>query len=164
MEFYQHEFERVEDYLHHRPPYLMVDAIESISSNQVVTSKTFANNDQFVTGHFPGSPIFPGALMQELTTQSAGILIAAKFNPMEQFNTEDPFFNEYALGVLVKVKNARFKSFARPGDKMIAAVRLDNHLDNVFDFASTITVDDKLVMRNEFRLTNIKSKVLQGVS
>lgn len=164
MQFFHHRFENAEDYLHHRPPYLMVDEIVSISEASVVTAKTIRDDDFIVAGHFPGSPIFPGAMMQELTTQSAGILIAAKYNPMKNFNTEDPFFNEYALGVLVNVKNARFKSFARPGDKMIATVRLENHLDTLFDFASTITVDEKLVMRNEFRLTNIKSKVLQGVS
>ena len=46
----------------------------------------------------------------------AGVLIAAKFNPMKEYNTSDPFFNEYALGVLVKVKQARYKGVdAAPG-------------------------------------------------
>ena len=162
MEYYQHEFERIEDYLHHRPPYLMVDHIISIDSNQIVTGKTITGDEFFLPGHFPGAPIFPGAMMQEVTTQSAGVLIAARYNPMREFNTADPFFNEYALGVLVRVRQARYRSFARPGDTLRAVVTLNHHLSGMFDFDSRLLLDDKVVMRNSFQLTNIKSSVLQG--
>jgi len=104
----------------------------------------------------------PGAMMQELTTQSAGILIAANYNPMEQFNTSDPNFNEYALGVLVRVRHARYKYFARPGDTLIATVKLEEHFDNLFDFSSKLEIDGRAVMKNAFQLTNIRSSVLSG--
>jgi len=104
----------------------------------------------------------PGAMMQELSTQSAGILIAANHNPMEVYNTEDPFFNEFALGVLVKVKQARYRGFGRPGDVLEATVTIEEQLDSVFDFACTITCGDRQIMRNKFQLTNIRSDVLQG--
>ncbi len=101
-------------------------------------------------------------MMQELTTQSGGILIAAEYNPMKEYNTEDPFFNEYALGVLVKIKRARYKGFARPGDRLNVKVVLNESLSDVFDFSATVAVDGKTIMRNTFQLMNIKSKVLQG--
>jgi 3-hydroxyacyl-[acyl-carrier-protein] dehydratase len=164
MKSYQHEFEKVEDYLHHRPPYLMVEEIVSVSNKEIVTQKTVSGDEFFIKGHFPGAPIFPGAMMQELATQSAGILIAAKHNPMKEYNTEDPFFNEYALGVLVRVKQARYIGFARPGDTLTAKVVLNETVSNVFDFSANIKVDGKLIMRNAFQLTNIKSSVLQGVA
>lgn len=163
MQYYQHEFENVEDYLHHRPPYLLVDEIVSLSSTEVVTSKQVSGDEAFIQGHFPGAPIFPGAMMQELTTQSAGILIAAKYNPMESFNTHDPFFNEYALGVLVKTNRARYRGFARSGDKLTARVTLDNQVSQVFEFSATISVEGETIMRNSFQLMNIKSSALQGV-
>jgi 3-hydroxyacyl-[acyl-carrier-protein] dehydratase len=160
---YQHRFEKIEQYLHHRPPYLLVDNIVSIEPTRIVTEKSITGEEFFIRGHFPGAPIFPGAMMQELTTQSAGILIAAEHNPMSEFNTEDPFFNEFALGVLVKVKQARYKGFARPGDTLTVTVSLQDQISEVFDFSATVSVADKTIMRNGFQLMNIKSSVLQGV-
>ncbi len=106
--------------------------------------------------------ILPGAMMQELTTQSAGILIAARYNPMQTYNTHDPFFNEYALGLLVKITHARYRRLARPGDTLRVHVQLLEHLSNVFDFSASVTVDDHTIMRNGFQLMNVKSRVLQA--
>ena len=159
---YQHQFDRVEDYLHHRPPYLMVDTIESVDDSAIVTRTVVSGDAFFIQGHFPGAPVLPGAMMQEMSTQSAGILIAARYNPMETFNTHDPMFNEYALGVLVKVKHARFRGFARPGDQLRTAVRLEERIANVFEFTATIHHGDRIIMKNGFQLTNILSETLRG--
>lgn len=162
MKYHEHQFDRVEDYLHHRPPYLMVDSISSIEPKQIVTQTTVREDAFFVAGHFPGAPILPGAMMQEMSTQSAGILIAARYNPMEQFNTHDPFFNEFALGVLVKVKQARFRGFARPGDQLTTTVRLQEIVGSVFEFKAQIECAEKVIMKNSFQLSNVLSKLLQG--
>ena len=103
-------------------------------------------------------------MMQEMTTQSAGILIAARYNPMKEYNTHDPFFNEYALGVLVKVKQARFRGFARPGDELKIKVKLNQQVGQMFDFSATVSVGDSTIMRNSVQLTNILSGKLQGTS
>lgn len=161
-DFYQHEFSRVEDYLHHRPPYLLVDRIVSLSERQVVTEKVVTGDEFFLGGHFPGAPIFPGAMMGELSTQSAGILIASKFNPMSEYNTHDPHFNEYALGVLVRVKRAKFVGFARPGDTIRAEVTLNEIVGSMFDFSGKLSIGQRLIMKNAFQLTNIKSTILHG--
>jgi len=93
--------------------------------------------------------------MQELSTQSAGILIAANFNPMETYDTSDPFFNEYALGVLVKIKQSRYRGFARPGDVLDVEVNIEEQIGDVFDFSCTIRSADTTIMRNKFQLANI---------
>ena len=162
MTYYQHRFENVEDYLHHRLPYLQVDEIVQIESNRIVTSAVVREDSFYGQGHFPGTIILPGAMMQEMTTQSAGILIAAEFNPMQEYNTHDPFFNEYALGVLVKINGARFRSFGRPGDVLTIDVRLNEVVDDLFDFSGRVTRDGQTLMQNSFRLTNILSSTLQG--
>lgn len=162
MTFYRHRFDRVEQYLHHRAPYLMVDRIVTLDEQQLTTEKTVRESDFFIAGHFPGAPIMPGAMMQEMTTQSAGILLAANYNPQPTFNTEDPFFNEYALGVLTKVRQAQYRGFARPGDCLLASVRLEQHVDRLFEFSAQIRLNSRIIMRIEFQLANIKSQVLQG--
>ena len=165
MQYYQHRFENVPDAtctIAHRIYWLKASSRSiprklsprkrspAMSSSSKVTSLAV--------------PIFPGALMQELTTQSAGILIAAEYNPMKEYDTADPFFNEYALGVLVKVKQARYKGFARPGDTLIATVVLNDQVSDVFDFSATIAVDGQKIMRIGFQLMNIRSQMLQGGS
>lgn len=159
---YQHNFANVTDYLHHREPYLMVGSIELIGDRSIETSTRVTGKEYFISGHFPGSPIVPGAMLQEMTTQSAGILLAARFNPMREFNTHDPFFNEYALGVLVRVKGARYRSFARPGDILHTHVELIDQVGEIFEFKGRILLDGKVIMNNSFQLANILSKTLQG--
>lgn len=161
MKYYQYQFDEVTKYLHHRPPYLLVDAVVSVSSKEVITQKTVTSKDGFVQGHFPGAPVFPGAMMQELTTQSAGVLIASQYNPMMDFNTEDTHYNEYALGVLVKIDHARYKGFARPGDVLVTTVSLNHQVSEMFDFSASVSVNGKTIMKNRFRLMNIRSSALQ---
>jgi 3-hydroxyacyl-[acyl-carrier-protein] dehydratase len=98
--------------------------------------------------------------MQEMATQSAGILIAAWHNPMAEYNTEDPHFNEFALGVLVRVDQARYKNFARPGDTLVATVELVERVEPLFEFRASITIRGREIMRAAFQLTNIRSKLL----
>ncbi len=162
MQYYQHDFENVQDYLHHRPPYLLVGRILSISAAEITTELQLTGEEFYLSGHFPGSSIMPGAMMQELTTQSAGILIAARYNPMQEFNTSDPSFNSYALGVLVKVKRTRFKGFARPGDTLTAKVVLKDQVSNIFDFSATVSNGQSKIMQNAFQLMNIPSDTLRG--
>ena len=59
MNHYRHRFEHVENYLHHRPPYLLVDKIQAIDEREIVTAKLVTEEDVFIAGHFPGAPIFP---------------------------------------------------------------------------------------------------------
>ncbi len=162
MNLHQHSFEHVEGYLHHRPPYLLVDRIISMSESEIVTEKKVVGDEFFLTGHFPGAPIFPGAMLQEFTTQSAGILIAAKYNPMESFDTQDPFHNEFALGVLVRVHRSRFRGFARPGDHLTAKVTLHERIGQLFDFSATVSSQSSTIMSNGFQLTNIPSAILSA--
>lgn len=162
MPFYRHRFDRIEEYLHHRPPYLLVEEIEEIREDSITTSKLVREGDFFLQGHFPGAPIFPGAMMQELVTQSAGILLAANYNPLSSYDTEDPNHNEYALGVLIKVRGARYRGFARPNDQMTVDVQLNEITESLFDFTGQISVNQKEIMRIDFLLSNIPSKTLVG--
>ena len=161
---YQHDFENVEDYLHHRPPYLLIDRVIAVDNDSVETEKLITGEEFFLPGHFPGVAIFPGAMMQELTTQSAGVLIAARHNPMQEYNTHDPKFNPYALGVLVRVSRAKYLGFARPGDLLRAKVVLRERFDSVFDFSATLKAGEQVIMKNQFRLANIPTERLYGES
>ena len=52
---YQHDFENVEDYLHHRPPYLLIDRVIAVDNDSVETEKLITGEEFFLPGHFPGA-------------------------------------------------------------------------------------------------------------
>ena len=160
--FYPQRFDSVEGYLHHRTPYLLLDQVDVIEPMSVRATTAVSGDAFYIQGHFPGAHVLPGAMMQEMTTQAGGVLIAANFNPMETYNTEDPHFNEFALGVLVKIKFGRYRGFARPGDALTIDVTLSERVGEVFDFVGKITCQDKAIYRNEFQLTNMRSDMLRG--
>ena len=162
MKYFQHDFDSIEDYLHHRPPYLLVERIVEMDAQSIVTEAKVRGGEFYIEGHFPGAPILPGAMMQEMSTQTAGILIAAKYNPMEAFNTHDPLVNEWAFGVLTKVNWAKYRGFARPGDVVKISVELNEQVGVMFDFSAVVSVGETKIMQNNFRLANILSKTLQG--
>jgi 3-hydroxyacyl-[acyl-carrier-protein] dehydratase len=160
--FHRHRFAAVQDYLHHRPPYLLVERIAELGEDFIVAEMTMTGDEFFAQGHFPGLPILPGAMMQELTTQSAGILIAANYNPLAEFDTSDPHANQIALGVLVRVKQANYRGFVRPGDQLRVHATLEEQVADIFQFAATITVANQVVMKNRFQLANIPTQQLRG--
>ncbi len=150
----------IEQYLHHRRPYLQIDSIIESSTGHIQTQKLIKPDELYINGHFPGAPVVPGAMMQEMCTQSAGVLIAKHYNPMDSFDTSDPFHNKMALGVLRSVKDAKYYSFAKIGDTLDIHVRLVNHLDNLFKFEGKIYKNDQKVMRIAFSLCNTDSELL----
>ncbi|MBL8853882.1 MAG: hypothetical protein JNK57_07905 [Planctomycetaceae bacterium] len=159
---YRHDFPTLQGYLHHRAPYLLLKSLDEVSENHCVTSAEVSDLSELLAGHFPGAPILPGALMQEMTTQTAGVLIAARHNPMADYRTDDPHHNQFALGVLIRVRGARYRGFARPGDSVRITVRLEAKLDQFFDFSGEVRCRNEVIMRNTFQLANIPSKVLIG--
>lgn len=159
-QYYHHDFDNVEDYLHHRSPWLMVDSIDGIASTSIDTQKSITGHEPFFPAHFPGAPVVPGSMLQEMATQSAGILLAARFNPMSEFNTHDPQANEFALGVLVRMKDSRFRGFVRPGDALQIHVDLHAQIDHVFEFLGKVRQGDQTVLTTRFQLANIRTSLL----
>src|ERR1051325_2172270 len=76
--------------LPHRYPFLMIDRVHSIRSDEsAVGVKNVTFNEPQFQGHFPERPVFPGVLMIEGMAQTAGaITILARGDvgkPMEVF-------------------------------------------------------------------------------
>ena len=94
--------------LPHRYPFLMVDRIIDINSDETaigIKNVTF-NEPQFL-GHFPGNPIFPGVLLIEGMAQTAGTICIMK-RTAEGFPPKGFYFTT--------IDAAKFRKTVVPGD------------------------------------------------
>jgi len=91
----------------HRYPFLLVDKIvEFVPKERIVGIKNVTMNEPFFQGHFPGHPIFPGALLIEAMAQVGCILM------FKSFEVSSKEFVVYFMGI----DRARFRKPVRPGD------------------------------------------------
>ena len=148
----------IEKLLHHRAPYLMVSEVLEISDNMIRTQKIHDGNEAHIKGHFPGTPVIPGAMLQEICTQSAGILLTKYHSPVANYNSE--ITKGYALGVLNKVSSAKFLKIVKPTSPVIAEVYLVSNIDNLFKFKARVKQNDELVAKLSFNLMNISDEYL----
>jgi 3-hydroxyacyl-[acyl-carrier-protein] dehydratase len=69
---------RVLELLPHRYPFLMVDRIIEMKSDEsAIGIKNVTFNEPHFQGHFPANPVFPGVLLIEGMAQTAGALCVA---------------------------------------------------------------------------------------
>ncbi|MDZ4058674.1 MAG: bifunctional UDP-3-O-[3-hydroxymyristoyl] N-acetylglucosamine deacetylase/3-hydroxyacyl-ACP dehydratase, partial [Bacteroidales bacterium] len=99
--------------LPHRPPFLMVDRIISMTHDVVVGIKTVGVNEGYFIGHFPDEPIMPGVLIIEAMAQVGGILVLSDLEEPERYST-----------YFAKIDNAKFKKKVVPGDVLVIKLTL----------------------------------------
>lgn len=60
--------------LPHREPFVFIDGVAEVQPGlRALATKTFAADEPFFRGHFPGDPIVPGVILAEALAQTAGI-------------------------------------------------------------------------------------------
>lgn len=93
--------------LPHRYPFLLVDRILEIDLEKgyVLGLKNLTINEWFFQGHFPEAPIMPGVLILEALAQAGAVLVHLKGENKK-------------IGVLLNIKNAKFRNPVRPGDTL----------------------------------------------
>jgi len=120
-----------------RPPFLFVDKIICKEGNSITTQRTLRADEYFFQGHFPGNPIMPGVLLCEACFQTGAILMGGD--------------KQTGLGVVTRIKDTKFKNFARPGDTLTIDITLDDKVDNAYYMSGTIFVGEKLILKIIFQ-------------
>jgi 3-hydroxyacyl-[acyl-carrier-protein] dehydratase len=129
----------IQDLLPHRYPFLMVDRIIEIDTGKrAVGLKNVSINEEFFQGHFPGNPIMPGVLIVEALAQVAGILALQSGAP----GGKTIYF--------MSIEKAKFRRPVVPGDQLRLEVSILQCRGNVWKFAGTALVEDKMAAEAEF--------------
>jgi 3-hydroxymyristoyl/3-hydroxydecanoyl-(acyl carrier protein) dehydratase len=89
--------------------YLLVDRIEEWKRNEYATAvKCVSLSDDAFEHHFPGQPVFPGALLIESMAQLGGALL--------ELSLRDG--RPRAPRCVLSAVKAKFRDFAKPGDAL----------------------------------------------
>jgi len=98
----------IQKILPHRPPFLLVDAIEEMERwKRIVGIKNVTINEAYFQGHFPEQPIMPGVLIIESMAQTGGLLLLQEVPDRDK-----------KLVYFVAIDNARFRRPVVPGEQL----------------------------------------------
>ena len=99
--------------LPHRPPFLLVDKVMSMTENSIVAVKNVTMNEPFFVGHFPDEPVMPGVLQIEAMAQAGGILALSSVPDPENYST-----------YFLKIDGVKFNRKVVPGDTLVFKLEL----------------------------------------
>ena len=152
------ETTEIKTLLHHREPYLLVDKVLEINPHKIKTQKIHTGSEFYIQGHFPGAPVVPGAMQQEMCTQAAGLLLTKYHAPVQNYDSE--VTKGWAIGVLNKVESAKYLSIVKPDTAIDIEVELLESFENLFKFRAKVSQRGELKSKMRFNLMNISDQYL----
>ncbi len=100
--------------LPHRPPFRFVDSVDALDPGaSVVARYRVTGGEDFLAGHFPGNPVFPGVIQLEALAQAGAIGVLSD----ERYRDTLPLFGG--------VEKVRWRRMVRPGDELVLSVTLE---------------------------------------
>jgi len=133
---------KIMGYLPHRYPFLLVDRILELTSEEVVGLKNVTINEPFFQGHFPGEPIMPGVLIIEALAQTGAVLA---FTLVSDFRGKPIYF--------MGMDKVRFRKPVRPGDQLILKLKILKRRGPTFKMSAEAFVGEQLVAEAELLAT-----------
>jgi 3-hydroxyacyl-[acyl-carrier-protein] dehydratase len=129
--------------LPHGPAFRFVDRLLSLVPGQQATGEYLIRGDEsFLTGHFPGQPLFPGVLLVEAAAQLAGIVAQSDLTvpPLPGLK-------------LTAIRSMKILGGARPGQTLELSARILGRLQNLVQAQAAIVVDGSTILQGELTLS-----------
>jgi 3-hydroxyacyl-[acyl-carrier-protein] dehydratase len=129
--------------LPHGPEFRFLDAVTALEPGKSGAGQyTVRGDEPFLSGHFPGQPIFPGVLLVEAAAQLAGCVA--------QSDSSVPPLADLKL---TAIRNAKITGTARPGQTIFLAATIQARMGNLVQASATAAVDGVTVLRAELTLS-----------
>lgn len=133
------DFQRLQQILPHRYPFLLLDRVVACVPGETVEAlKNVTFNEEFFQGHFPGLPVMPGVLILEALAQACGVLAS---------ETAQTSAAEGVILLFAGIDKARFKRPVTPGDQLRLHGELVKRKRDIWCFSTVAKVDGELVCK-----------------
>ncbi len=135
------DIELIQRILPHRYPFLLVDRVVEIDGTQSgIGIKNVTMNEPQFTGHFPGTPVFPGVLMVEAMAQTSAVIAAVGLDLVDKD----------LMVYFMAMDNVKFRRKVGPGDTMRMKVETVRGGGKVWKFRGQASVEGELACECEF--------------
>jgi len=125
----------------------LLDRIEELKKfDYALGVKCITLADDCFEHHFPGAPVFPGALLQEAMAQLGGALLELSLREVMDYTPRC---------VLTTVK-AKFRDFVKPGDRVALRARITSRHEDSAMVQVDAHCDDRRVAQAEFLYVYLK--------
>jgi 3-hydroxyacyl-[acyl-carrier-protein] dehydratase len=131
----------------HRPPFLFVDRALELDDKRIVAEKYLSPDLDFFKGHYPGFPLMPGVLTCEAIFQAGAILIGNKTLAGDEL---------HGVPALTRIRDAKFKKMARPGDTLLLTVEVEDRVGPAFFMKGSATIGGQIAVSVTFTCALVK--------
>ncbi len=146
MDFNHPDF--ITSHIPHRPPFLWLDSIISLTATEIVAEKEIAADLDVFKGHYPDYPIMPGVLLCEAVFQAGALLISENLN-----NDKNESALPAGVPVLTRILGAKFKREVVPGDIITLTASLSEKVGPAWFMKGSVKVAGKVAVKVEFACT-----------
>jgi 3-hydroxyacyl-[acyl-carrier-protein] dehydratase len=103
---------------------------------------TVRGDEEFLRGHFPGQPIFPGVLMVEAIAQLAGVVAQS-----------DPAIAPLKGLKLTAIRGVKIFGTARPGEVIELRAEITGRMGNLIQARGSALLNGNVLMQGEITLS-----------
>ena len=134
-------------HLPHGPEFRFVDQLLSLDPGKSGSGiYTVRGTEDFLRGHFPGQPLFPGVLLLEAVAQLAGVVAQS-----------DPHVAPLKGLKLTALRGAKIFGTAKPGEVIELRAEITGRLKNLVQAKGIATIGEKTLMQAEITLSGGQS-------
>ena len=121
--------------------FVLIDKITELNPGTSLNAvKSVSLAEEYLADHFPDFPVLPGVMMIEALTQAAAMLV---------HSTND---FSHSMVTLAEVRNAKYKSFVKPGNTLEISIKAKNIDTETSSFKAEGTCDGKSMVEARLQL------------
>jgi 3-hydroxyacyl-[acyl-carrier-protein] dehydratase len=130
-------------FLPHGPEFRFVDQLTALEHGKSGSGiYKVRGTENFLRGHFPGQPLFPGVLLLEAVAQLAGVVAQS-----------DPNISPLKNLKLTAIRGVKILGTAQPGEVIELRAEISGRMENLIQAKGSASLDGKILMQGEITLS-----------